>query len=469
MSRTVRIVFRGEIVEGETESVVRNRAAQLFKASSGQIGKLFSGKPVVLRKDLPEEEGLRYRKQLEQAGMRVYIERMNAAPSFPSSAPPSRPVPAESTDFGFAPELPSSEATSDPDPVSDAGIAGPIDFGLLPLEIADPADSGAIAVPDPFSVLPDDAAPVSAPAENQVYKTRASLIFRAPDEETGVSAIPQKPASTNEAPPEEMECPKCGAKQPRRTLCWECGVDMRLILEEREREVKKKVLAEPGAALAVLQGDGEVVRKNSRVDDGDEDARRPVGSKRNSVEKEFSNNGRKPLVIAICLFLILFIVRIDYLQDGRRRATNTAWQMGRDHGFERAIKQVYGNGSRILVSFEDPNCGYCKKMHRELKRIDNVTLYTFLYPILSDDSMEKSKRIWCASSPATAWNEWMIEGRSPPGKTDCDTRAITKNLAYGSKLGVRSVPTILFANGERSVGFSSISELEKRMDRAGRN
>lgn len=83
---------------------------------------------------------------------------------------------------------------------------------------------------------------------------------------------------------------------------------------------------------------------------------------------------------------------------------------------ERAIKQVRGNGTRVLATFEDPNCGYCKRLAKDLLKLDNVTGATFLYPILSEDSIKKSKQIWCAADRTKAWNDWMIEGRVPAGR-----------------------------------------------------
>ncbi len=48
--------------------------------------------------------------------------------------------------------------------------------------------------------------------------------------------------------------------------------------------------------------------------------------------------------------------------------------------FDRAIKTVRGNGSRVLVTFEDPNCPYCKKLWQNMQGLNNVTIYTFLLP-----------------------------------------------------------------------------------------
>ena len=85
---------------------------------------------------------------------------------------------------------------------------------------------------------------------------------------------------------------------------------------------------------------------------------------------------------------------------------------------EFAVKQVRGDGSRVLASFEDPNCGFCKKLAKEMSQLENVTIYTFLYPILSSNSLEKSNQIWCSTDKAKAWNDWMQEGRALSGKGD---------------------------------------------------
>src|SRR6516164_7643226 len=64
--------------------------------------------------------------------------------------------------------------------------------------------------------------------------------------------------------------------------------------------------------------------------------------------------------------------------------------------FANAVKVVKGNGSRKIAVFSDPNCPYCKQLESTLKSMDNITVYTFLYPVLSPDSTTKSKSIWCS-------------------------------------------------------------------------
>ncbi len=130
---------------------------------------------------------------------------------------------------------------------------------------------------------------------------------------------------------------------------------------------------------------------------------------------------------------------------------------------ERAIKQVRGDGKRVLATFEDPNCGYCKRLAKDLQKLDNVTIYTFLYPILSEDSIRKSKQIWCSADRARAWNDWMVEGRAPAGKEDCDTSAVVKNQEFGRRLNISGTPTIFFADGERVPGAVPLPKIEQKL------
>src|SRR6186713_2787059 len=88
---------------------------------------------------------------------------------------------------------------------------------------------------------------------------------------------------------------------------------------------------------------------------------------------------------------------------------------------DNAIKRVRGNGKRVIYTFEDPNCGYCKELQKELQKVNDVTIYTFLWPILSPDSIEKSKAIWCARDRGKAWDDLMLKGIAPTGKRDCET------------------------------------------------
>ena len=125
-----------------------------------------------------------------------------------------------------------------------------------------------------------------------------------------------------------------------------------------------------------------------------------------------------------------------------------------------AFTIVRGNGKRRLAVFEDPNCGYCKRFERDLQKVNNVTVYMFLYPILSADSTEKSKNIWCAKDRVKAWQDWMVRDQTPAAAS-CDASALARNLEVGRKYKITGTPTLVFADGSRVPGAINAQQVEK--------
>ena len=130
--------------------------------------------------------------------------------------------------------------------------------------------------------------------------------------------------------------------------------------------------------------------------------------------------------------------------------------------FKDAFTIVRGDGKRKLAVFEDPNCGYCKRFERDMQNVDNITVYLFLYPILSPDSAEKSRNIWCAKDRTAAWEDYMVRDRIPAAAT-CDTSALQRNLAFGKKYKITGTPTLIFADGSRVPGAIPAKDVEKRL------
>ena len=125
-----------------------------------------------------------------------------------------------------------------------------------------------------------------------------------------------------------------------------------------------------------------------------------------------------------------------------------------------AFTIVRGNGKRKMAVFEDPNCGYCKRFERDMQKVTDVTVYMFLYPILSADSTDKSKNIWCAKDRAKVWQDLMVRDQPVP-KASCDTAALERNIDYGKKHKVTGTPTLFFADGSRVPGAVSAQQVEK--------
>lgn len=129
--------------------------------------------------------------------------------------------------------------------------------------------------------------------------------------------------------------------------------------------------------------------------------------------------------------------------------------------FDNAIKIVRGSGARKIAIFEDPNCGYCKRFEKELANVSDLTIYVFLYPILSPDSTEKSANIWCAADRPKAWLDYMLKDVAPAA-AKCAT-PLDAILQFGQGKRITGTPTIFFEDGERVPGAMPMASFEKRL------
>ncbi len=127
-----------------------------------------------------------------------------------------------------------------------------------------------------------------------------------------------------------------------------------------------------------------------------------------------------------------------------------------------ALKQVRGSGRRIVAVFSDPNCPYCRTLDRQLMQMQDVTIYTFLYPILRQDSVDKAKAIWCSRDRAKAYYDWMLSNKAPIGPANCST-PVDKILALGERLGIRATPTSFVVSGQRVMG-ARVADLTKLLE-----
>ena len=135
-----------------------------------------------------------------------------------------------------------------------------------------------------------------------------------------------------------------------------------------------------------------------------------------------------------------------------------------------AMVQRQGSGARKMAVFVDPNCGYCKRFERDIASVKDVTIYTFLIPILGADSTAKSRDIWCAKEPMRAWRDWMLDAVVPAkamGK--CDDAAIERNLAFSRAHRINGTPAVIFEDGTRKPGALPKAEVERLLVAASAN
>ncbi len=125
-----------------------------------------------------------------------------------------------------------------------------------------------------------------------------------------------------------------------------------------------------------------------------------------------------------------------------------------------AMKEVRGNGSRVLAVFSDPDCPYCRKLEDELRGLTDVTIHTFLMPLssLHPEATRKAVSVWCARNRLGAWQALMLRDVTPP-VADCPN-PVSRNVALGERLGIHGTPTLISGDGRLLPGAASREEIE---------
>jgi len=168
----------------------------------------------------------------------------------------------------------------------------------------------------------------------------------------------------------------------------------------------------------------------------------------------------------------------DYLIEGQLVETKTQRNLTEERmdeinkvdfaglPFKDAVVWKTGTGKRRLVVFADPNCGYCKHLEKEIQSLKDVTVYTFIIPILGEDSKVKAENIWCVANRTQAWRDWMLTGTPPARSMGMCASPSQRNLALSQKLRVQGTPAMFFEDGSRLASAAAAPAIEQRLNRA---
>ena len=132
------LVFKGQILPKHELAVVKANMASLFKVPLTQIEALFSGKPVVLKRNLDLTAANRYRVAIKNAGARVDLQKTGESPKAvvndkpATPAAPATPAPAANVSES-ARTLDGMAAVAEPSETQTQVTAKAIDFGYLTL------------------------------------------------------------------------------------------------------------------------------------------------------------------------------------------------------------------------------------------------------------------------------------------------------------------------------------------------
>ena len=134
--------------------------------------------------------------------------------------------------------------------------------------------------------------------------------------------------------------------------------------------------------------------------------------------------------------------------------------------FKDAVVWKNGSGKRRLVVFADPNCGYCKRLEKDLQQLKDVTVYTFVVAILGDDSKVKSNNILCGKDRTQVWRDWMLSNIEPVKAFSMCTSSLSRNMALSQKLRVNGTPAMFFEDGTRLASAAPVATIEQRLKKA---
>lgn len=134
--------------------------------------------------------------------------------------------------------------------------------------------------------------------------------------------------------------------------------------------------------------------------------------------------------------------------------------------FKDAITYKRGNGSRKLAVFSDPQCPFCKRLEAELMKLDNVTIYVFLNPLvgLHPEARNLSKKIWCSKDKQKSWREYLISSIEPTSDGLCEN-PIDSTVQLSRDLGFDGTPMTVLEDGTIVAGAVSVGELDYKLDK----
>jgi len=132
---------------------------------------------------------------------------------------------------------------------------------------------------------------------------------------------------------------------------------------------------------------------------------------------------------------------------------------------DQAVKIQRGNGRRVVAMFSDPHCPYCRQFEQTLQKIDDITVYVFMFPVIRPELADHSKAVWCSPDRGKAWLDLAMNGKLPAASPAC-ANPVEKNLDLGHRLGVSATPTLIFANGERISGGLQVADLTEQLDKS---
>jgi uncharacterized membrane protein YhaH (DUF805 family) len=215
----VQIVYSAEILDGFDPAAVRRDFGTMFKLGEDQLDALFSGTPVIVKRDLDVAAASSYVEHLARIGARARIRTVaDAGPSSVSPSTTLSTVPGALAASRSAPAAAPNTPTT-PEPLGDE------DDDLMAL-----LQAAANRTPQPTA-----------------QASRGRSLFTPstgePTESLMPSGMPSKaPTDTGLGAPvdgDSVTCPKCGLVQPMQLLCRGCATNIAQALDAQREAAQQ--------------------------------------------------------------------------------------------------------------------------------------------------------------------------------------------------------------------------------------
>ena len=127
-----------------------------------------------------------------------------------------------------------------------------------------------------------------------------------------------------------------------------------------------------------------------------------------------------------------------------------------------------GKAKHSIYVFTDIDCGYCRKMHQQIKVLNDggVTVNYLAFPRtgLDSESYDKAVAVWCAADPKVALTEAKLGKRVKSAKCD---NPVAKHFHLGEAMGVHGTPAVYSEAGEELGGYIPAQELIQILNQGG--
>jgi thiol:disulfide interchange protein DsbC len=117
--------------------------------------------------------------------------------------------------------------------------------------------------------------------------------------------------------------------------------------------------------------------------------------------------------------------------------------------------------TRSITVFTDIDCGYCRKLHREIDgyKAQGIEVRYLFFPRSGPETSSwfKAEEVWCAEDRNTALTTAKAGGAVE--SEDCGTTPVEEHYNLGRTFGIRGTPAIIADTGELIPGYVSPTEL----------